>query len=1147
MKKLLTLIALIATAFSYSHATVYFVNQNFGSDTSNGLFQNPMTSPDGPLQTINAAIALASHGDTIIVSEGEYREQLTIAKSLVLYGANSNNTPFSVNRGGETVLFPQLIELSQGPSTNNAQIWILSDSVEINGFKLNGNSDLLNSGENIYGVDVDLAYGIVQRGNIEHVVISHSIIMNYYFSHLYAWGGGTVTSGHSIANNYLFNCGTEAIYAEAEMQISIVNNIVYSTPRAINITNYNVATAQVFTIQNNLITANNYGIELHNLVAASTFSIRDNTIKSSQPLSTFIGIFLHNNEANMKLDFENNNIEGGNAGYLISNSKNKHITIKGDSIYNVEYGVYLINTQSDLRDDTLTLDGLRVYKASKTAVSVISNEYNVTVKTPSTVLAKSANGIQLAGRLNWIPTNCQLDSIADFYIRLDSSTNGRRPLADITATAITFNGVVGGALSNTTSFVVEDKIHHYLDDNSLGFITIKPKHIYISLNDGNIWITPAFNKAADGWNVHIRPIVCPEIINVNKNLTFNTYGYTEVSKMNMVGPGKTLILVGDLHFAQGLTLNDGIIKSTVNNAVHLREFATIVGGSETSYVDGILFRKGYGTSIDTLDFAIGKGADYRPGRMIIAYSQSGGIVEYSMELMNSALSFTSKPADIKNVSQLRYWDAKIYGAAFISNIKYNLTYATTFSDDQVSDPANLRVVSLALGALTNLGGTGNSSANGKIESTKTTNALTPVALANAYGGSNLVGNPGPVAAFKGANSCLGTALNFTSNAVDPFSSLNVWRWDFGVASISNDTALGANVSYNYTDTGTYVVKLLVKNVFGQSDSIVQTVIVADNPVVSFTYESNCFPDFVEFDGTATVGKGGITSYSWDIDGFNYNTEDVNNAFSLPGTYDAQLKVTSGFGCTDSFYQSVLYDALPTVVINPSGISYVCQGDTLNLNSVNLHLQYNWSTGQSTPSIQKSTSGEVILTAYSSNNCFASDTVFVNVVPLPTVSAGNDTVIYNGTRAFLMGSGAKDYRWTPGATLNDSMVNNPEAKPQTKTTYYLVATDDFGCVGYDTVSVDLKYPTTIKVPNLVTPNGDGHNDVWDLRDVPGIDNSKIVIMDKWGSLIYESPASGYKHNWAGKRLDVEYPEGTYYYIIELKDFKETVKGALLLVR
>jgi gliding motility-associated-like protein len=188
-----------------------------------------------------------------------------------------------------------------------------------------------------------------------------------------------------------------------------------------------------------------------------------------------------------------------------------------------------------------------------------------------------------------------------------------------------------------------------------------------------------------------------------------------------------------------------------------------------------------------------------------------------------------------------------------------------------------------------------------------------------------------------------------------------------------------------------------------------------------------------------------------------------------------------------------------------------------------------------------------LLAHSSNDCSASDTVFVVVEPLPVVSAGRDTTIYIGSKLMLFASGAESYKWNEDVSINDTSIFNPTVNPKVKTTYIVTGRTMYGCLGTDTVVIDVKYPTTIRVPNIITPNNDGHNDVWDLTSVPGIDNSKVVILDRWGSLIYESDKAGYDHKWNGTRLDLEYPEGTYYYIIDLYDFKETVKGALLLVR
>lgn len=1146
MKKLI-LISILGIFSITANATSYYVDLNLGSDTSNGLFQLPGVSPDGPLATINAAIALAVDGDTIYISEGVYAEQLTISKKLTILGINYSNKPISTDRGAETVLVPQLVDVSAGPATNNVQVYILSGDVKIDGLKLDGNNPLLVSGENIFGVDVDLSYGFVVRGDVTKVVLQNNVVTNYFYDLHYFWGGSTVSAGNTCNNNFLYNCGGKAVYSESDLYFDIDDNMGESFPNAITITNFNLTTTNTLNIRNNMLYANNNGLVIENNNASGKINIQSNVFRSGNNNAGFVGVTINNNAAAVGISFNSNVITGGQTGVEITNTFNKHIQFNNDSISMSSYGIWFVNTQTAVRNDTVSLNGVRLFRITEDAVKLHTDNYNLLLRTQNTKIYKAKNGLLLEGLTNWTPFNCSFDSVSAFYIRLDSASNGKRPTIDIAATSCTFEGITGAAMTNARSFEVEDKIHHYLDDNTLGFITVKPQNIYITLIDGNYWIGPAFSKAADGWHVHIKPVVCPEGINVTKNITFHTYGYTEIGMFYMVAPGKTLTLSGDVHCAQGVTLNNGIIKSSVGNGLHLREFAKAIGGNTQSYVDGIMYRKGYGNGTDTLYFPIGKNADFRPSTVTINYTQNSGVVEYSNEVLNSALAFTTKPADVKNVSATRHWDVKVYNAAFIGNITYGLSYGSAFSDDQVTDPSNLTVVGLFGNILLDLGGNAVGSPNGYIVSSNGISQLSKVTIANKNGGYNLLGSNGPIAAFNGQNVCLGSDAIFISNSTDPYSSLSSWRWDFGVPSISDDTATGLSVNYIYPDTGTFNVRLIVKNVFGQSDTLFRKVTVADNPVVSFDFISNCYPDLVNFNGTASVQMGGIAKYEWRLDAFSFNTEDVNFAFGVPGTYDAWFKVTSGFGCTDSFYSSVLYDALPSVSLIPGGISHICQGDTLTLASANAHLKYEWSNGSNGTSIKAGSTGEVWLKGYSSNNCWAADTAFVNVVPLPIVDAGNDTIIYTGTRALLNAKGATTYKWWPAKTLSDSLVFNPVAKPSEETVYYVEGTDDYGCTGVDSIRIKLLFPQTIKVPNLVTPNGDGHNDKWDLRDVPGIDNSKVTILDRWGSVIYESPANGYKHDWAGKRLNIEYPDGTYYYIIELKDFNQTVKGALMLVR
>ncbi len=69
----------------------------------------------------------------------------------------------------------------------------------------------------------------------------------------------------------------------------------------------------------------------------------------------------------------------------------------------------------------------------------------------------------------------------------------------------------------------------------------------------------------------------------------------------------------------------------------------------------------------------------------------------------------------------------------------------------------------------------------------------------------------------------------------------------------------------------------------------------------------------------------------------------------------------------------------------------------------------------------------------------------------------------------------------------------------------------------TVALD----TDLFIPNIFTPNGDGYNDVFFLRNKP--DNGvNLVITNRWGKVVYSS--SNYDNDWTGDGI----PDGVYYY-------------------
>ncbi len=90
---------------------------------------------------------------------------------------------------------------------------------------------------------------------------------------------------------------------------------------------------------------------------------------------------------------------------------------------------------------------------------------------------------------------------------------------------------------------------------------------------------------------------------------------------------------------------------------------------------------------------------------------------------------------------------------------------------------------------------------------------------------------------------------------------------------------------------------------------------------------------------------------------------------------------------------------------------------------------------------------------------------------------------------------------------------------------------------------------LEVPNAFTPNGDGVNDVFRVKEgYKSIISFKARVFDRWGKKLYEwdNPAGG----WDGKGPGGNAPDGAYYLNIEAKGAdgkKYNIKKVINLLR
>jgi gliding motility-associated-like protein len=151
-----------------------------------------------------------------------------------------------------------------------------------------------------------------------------------------------------------------------------------------------------------------------------------------------------------------------------------------------------------------------------------------------------------------------------------------------------------------------------------------------------------------------------------------------------------------------------------------------------------------------------------------------------------------------------------------------------------------------------------------------------------------------------------------------------------------------------------------------------------------------------------------------------------------------------------------------------------------------------------------------------------------VQPLPTADAGEDLTVRLGDKIQLQGSGGVKYNWSPAQGLSDLYVANPVAQPAVTTTYTLTVTSAEGCTSTDEVTV--KVQQDVLIPNTFTPNNDGTNDVWVIKNIEDYPGCKIEIFNRWGNKVYDS--AGYSQPWNGTANNgQELPVTTYFYTID----------------
>ncbi len=305
-----------------------------------------------------------------------------------------------------------------------------------------------------------------------------------------------------------------------------------------------------------------------------------------------------------------------------------------------------------------------------------------------------------------------------------------------------------------------------------------------------------------------------------------------------------------------------------------------------------------------------------------------------------------------------------------------------------------------------------------------------------------------------------------------------------------------------------------------------TTLVASGPYAAFTWSPSV--------GLSSTFGASVTA-----------TPNVTTTYTVSGANGA---------CADTAQITITVTPSPTTTLFPTDTA-ICFGNSTSITASGAS-SYFWtpSTGLSSTSGTSVIANPTTTTTYTvigtSNGCQDTTSQTISVNPIPTVGLTNDLTIIEGASTVLTANGGGTYNWSPTSALSCNTCANPTANPLSSTTYCVEVTNN-GCVSSDCVTITVEIQCgELFVPNVFSPNGDGKNDVLDVKFNPDcVTDFNMLIFDRWGEKVFES--NDINLSWDGRYKGNALDDATfvYYLKISLLNYDTTVskKGNVSIVK
>jgi gliding motility-associated-like protein len=359
----------------------------------------------------------------------------------------------------------------------------------------------------------------------------------------------------------------------------------------------------------------------------------------------------------------------------------------------------------------------------------------------------------------------------------------------------------------------------------------------------------------------------------------------------------------------------------------------------------------------------------------------------------------------------------------------------------------------------------------------------------------------------------------------------------------------ASGTFGSLAAGTYTVTVrdAVLSTFDINVTITQP---ASSVAGSISSQTNvlCFSNNT---GSVTVaGSGGVSPYTYKLGSGSYQASGTfGSLIAGPYTVTVQDANLCTFDVAVSITQPV--SVLSGSITSQTDVS--CFGSTNGSVSVagsggTAPYMYSLNGGpfQASGSFGTLAGATYTVTVRDLNLCTASVSVTISEPATLSISSAGVNAscpgVEDGSITLTITGGTQPYSviWSDGILTQDRL-NIADG------TYSVVVTDKNGCAAsLDIVVAVVGSDQCIEIPTIITPNNDGFNDTWQIKNIDLFPNAEVFVFTRWGKLVFHTKNLA-ANQWNGTFNGTPLPTDSYHYILYLNDGSKTRSGVISIIR